>query len=178
MWSNGRRFCIVYNGEVYNYKELQHELISKGYHFISDTDTEVVVNSIHCWGIDKALSGFIGMFAFAIWDDDENILYLCRDRAGIKPLYYHLTDDLLLFGSEMKALLTHSSFKRELNTIGLAQYFVTGSFLNSHTVYKNTFKLHPGHYLRVTQKGDLTIHKYWGLDTIKRNAFNRSFEDV
>jgi asparagine synthase (glutamine-hydrolysing) len=96
MWSNDKSLCITFNGEVYNYQEIKKELLDEGYYFLSNTDTEVVVNAVHFWGFEKALSKFIGMFAFAIWDSNEKILFLCRDRVGIKPLYYYVTNKALL----------------------------------------------------------------------------------
>ena len=107
MWSNDGTCCVVYNGEVYNHLEIRQDLLAKGYRFSSTTDTEVVVNAIHCWGIERALEKFIGMFAFALWDKRNQTLSLCRDRAGVKPLYYYVTDEMLLFGSEMRALMAH-----------------------------------------------------------------------
>lgn len=178
MWSNDKSLCITFNGEVYNYQEIKKELLVEGYYFLSNTDTEVVVNAVHCWGFKEALSKFIGMFAFAIWDSKEKILFLCRDRVGIKPLYYYVTNKALLFGSEMKSLLAHPHFKKDLNPIGLGQFFVTGNFLNNYTVFRNTFKLSPGHYLTVNSSGTLKLHKYWGLDTIERNSFQGSYEDA
>lgn len=178
MWSNDGTLCIVYNGEVYNFREIKEELLINGYYFRSSSDTEVVVNAIHYWGIEKAISKFIGMFAFALWNSKEKVLFLCRDRAGIKPLYYYITNEVLLFGSEIKSILVHPQFKKEINPIALGQYFVTGYFLNKYTVFKDTFKLSPGHYLTVDDRGTVTLRKYWGLDGIQRNSFKGTFEDA
>ena len=178
MWSNDETCCVVYNGEVYNHLEIRQDLLAKGYHFSSTTDTEVVVNAIHCWGIERALEKFIGMFAFALWDKRNQTLSLCRDRAGVKPLYYYVTDEMLLFGSEMRALMAHPRFIKELNPVALGQYFVNGYFLDNRTVFKNTFKLTPGHYLIIDRKGALKLHKYWGLDSLSRDSFQGSFEDA
>lgn len=178
MWSNDGTLCIVYNGEIYNYREIQTELVSLGYQFSSATDTEVVVNAVEYWGMEKALSKFVGMFAFAIWDAKGNILYLCRDRAGVKPLYYYLTERTLVFGSEMKALLKHPAFRKDLDPTALGHYFVAGYFLDSATVFRNTFRLSPGHYLSVTAEGTPQLHKYWGLEAIERNSFHGTFEEA
>lgn len=178
MWSNDRSLCIVFNGEVYNYQEIKQRLVGKGYYFNSSSDTEVVVNAIHFFGIESALAQFIGMFAFALWDTKRHLLSLCRDRAGIKPLYYYLNGRTLLFGSELKAIMSHPIFKKELDPIALGQYFVTGDFLGNHTVFKNTFKLSPGYYVTINGRGVLNKYKYWGLDTIERNSFRGSFEDA
>lgn len=178
MWSSDRSLCIVYNGEVYNFQEIRRDLLAEGYHFSSTTDTEVVVHAIQCWGIEKALSKFIGMFAFAVWDSREQRLVLCRDRAGIKPLYYYLSGDTFLFGSEMKSLLAHPGFKRELNRAALGQYFVIGYCLNDYTVFNDTFKLSPGHYMTMDRDGAMSIHRYWGLDDAKRGSFKGGFNDA
>jgi len=168
----------VFNGEVYNYSDIGTNLKKRGFHFNSNTDTEVVVNAIQYYGIDKALTKFIGMFSFAIWDTKNKLLYFCRDRAGIKPLYYYLTEEVLLFGSELKALMAHPVFKKELSPVGLGQYFVTGDFLDNHTVFKNTYKLTPGHYITVDNKGKVRFNKYWGLDSIERNSWQGTFEEA
>jgi asparagine synthase (glutamine-hydrolysing) len=178
MWSNDRSLCLVYNGEVYNYREIQTELSSLGYQFSSSTDTEVVVNAVHCWGLEKALSKFIGMFAFAIWDARNKLLHLCRDRAGVKPLYYYQTDKTLIFGSEMKALLSHPTFRKDLDPAALGQYFVAGYFPDSATVFRNTSRLSPGHYLTITAEGATQLHKYWSLETIERDSFRGTFEEA
>lgn len=178
MWSNDKSLCIVFNGEVYNYQEIKQELLAAGYNFSSTTDTEVVINAIHFWGLEKAVSKFIGMFAFAVWDSNRKILSLCRDRAGIKPLYYYINEKVMLFGSELKALLAHPEFKKELNQGAVGQYFINGYFLDNHTVFKNVFRLTPGHYLTITRSGTLQHHKYWGLDSIERGSFKGSFEDA
>ena len=178
MWSNDKSLCIVFNGEIYNFQEIKKELLANGYNFASTTDTEVVVNAIHNWGIEKALSKFIGMFAFAVWDGNRKIITLCRDRAGIKPLYYYVDEKVFLFGSELKALLANPNFKKELNHSALGQHFVNGYFLDNHTVFKNVFRITPGHYLTVNSNGFLQQHKYWGLDSIERGSFKGSFEDA
>ena len=178
MWSSDQSMVIIFNGEVYNHSKIRIELENQGYKFQSTSDTEVVLNAIHCWGIDKALSKFIGMFAFAIWDTRKKILSLCRDRVGIKPLYYYLTNDRLIFGSEMKSLYAHPLYKKDINPIGLGQFFVTGNFLDNCTVYNNTYKLTPGHYLTISNRSNLKLHKYWGLETIKRGSFQGSFEEA
>jgi asparagine synthase (glutamine-hydrolysing) len=114
IWSEDRSLCIVFNGEVYNYREIKADLITCGYRFESDTDTEVVINAIHCYGIENALKLFIGMFAFALWDSKLETLTLCRDRAGIKPLYYYMDEKRIIFGSELKAIMQIQDLKKNL----------------------------------------------------------------
>jgi len=178
IWSNDKTLGIIFNGEVYNHREIKMDLLAKGYSFASSTDTEVVVNAIHCWGIEGALSRFIGMFAFALWDEQNKVLFLCRDRTGIKPLYYYHTDQELIFASEIKAFLAHPSFCKELNKAALSRYFMVGYFLDDCTVFKNTFKLSPGHYMSINLHKDMVLHKYWGIDMIPRNSFKGSFLDA
>lgn len=178
IWDNEKSLCLVFNGEIYNYKEIQEELKFCGYHFLSSSDSEVVVNAVHCWGLDKALSKFIGMFAFAIWNSKEKTLYLARDRAGIKPLYYYLSEDMLLFGSEIRAILSHKSFKRTLNNSSLRQYFVFGHFPGESTVFNNTFKLQPGHYMEINAGGKVIEKEYWSIKNLNRGSFRGSFQDA
>lgn len=178
MWSNDGSLGIVFNGEVYNFRELQGELLKKGYHFRGTSDTEVVVNAIHCWGMDQALSRFTGMFALAVWDKRIRKLFLARDRLGIKPLYYFQDSERLLFASEVKALLAHRQFPRELNHSTLGQYFITGYFLNNQTVFNRTLRVEPGHYLAIDQRGTTSLHKYWGLEDIQRNSFQGTFQEA
>lgn len=176
IWSQDNSLCIVFNGEVYNYLEIRADLKSRGYRFHSDTDTEVVVNSIHCYGIEHAIRKFIGMFAFAVWDSRSEKLTLCRDRAGIKPLYYYIDQERLLFGSELKALMAHPGFKKEIDITSLGQYFITGYFLDTHTVFANAYKLSPGCYMTVDQKGKKTTYRYWDIENFPRNGWQIDFK--
>ena len=106
---------MVFNGEIYNHLALRKELEQFGYRFRGQSDTEVMMESIDKWGIDNALKKFIGMFAFALWDRKEQLLYLGRDRIGEKPLYYGWVNNTVLFGSEMKSLQAHPCFKADIN---------------------------------------------------------------
>lgn len=174
-WTADQSMAIVFNGEVYNYREIRPDLEARGYRFTSTSDTEVVLNAIHCWGLEPALQKFIGMFAFALWNARERSLFLVRDRVGVKPLYYHRSARTFLFGSELKALYAHPRFTRELDPGGLGQYFVLGYGLGADTVFKNTFKVPAGHYLKVTDFGAVHIHRYWNLDNFERGSFRGSF---
>jgi len=178
MWTEDRSLAIIFNGEVYNYREIRPDLEKNGYHFRSNSDTEVVLNAIHCWGLEKALKRFIGMFAFAVWDSRDRTLWLARDRVGIKPLYYHISRQRFLFGSELKALYAHPFFQRDLLPKGLAQYFCFGYTLGGTTVYKDTYKLPAGHYLRVAQGGQISLTRFWSLDHIERGSFRGTFEEA
>jgi len=178
MWTADRSLVIVFNGEVYNYREIRPDLEALGYTFKGGSDTEVVLNSIHCWGIEAALKRFIGMFAFTVWDTRDRSLLMARDRIGINPLYYQLTSKRLLFGSELKALYTHPCFQRELLAKGLGQFFSFGYTLGETTIYKDTFKLPAGHFLRITESGDATLTRYWSLENIERGSFQGTIEEA
>jgi len=178
MWTADRTLAIVFNGEVYNYREIRPELEARGYSFVGNSDTEVVINAIHCWGLEAALQRFIGMFAFAVWDTRDRSLLLVRDRIGIKPLYYQKTSKRLLFGSELKALYAHPDFQNNLSSKGLEQFFCTGYTLGESTVFNDTFKLPAGHYLEINKNGESTKKCYWSLDQIKRGSFKGSYNEA
>lgn len=151
---------ITYNGEVYNFNEIRNELIKKGYSFKSNTDTEVVIKSYEEWGIE-CVHKFIGMFAFGIWDRSEKKLYLLRDRAGVKPLYYYHKNGYFLFGSELKAFMRYPEFNREIDYNVLPLYIRYGYVPAPYTIFKDTYKLKPGHYLRVSEYNNIEEIKYW-----------------
>ncbi len=178
IWTADRSMAIILNGEIYNYRELRARLQGLGYSFTSETDTEVVLNAIHCWGIEQALRKFIGMFAFAVWNARERCLILARDRAGIKPLFYSKTSDSLLFGSELKALYAHPGYQKRLDRRGLGQYFVLGYTLGEATVLADTFRVPAGHFLCAGIDGSLNLQRYWGLDGIQRGSFAGSFDEA
>lgn len=155
---------IVFNGEIYNYKEIKSELEKEGYRIDSNSDTAVMLRAFQKWGV-QAVHKFIGMFSFVMLDRRSNRLYLFRDRAGVKPLYYYQTDSLLLFSSELKAFHQHPAFKREMDMDALAQYFLYGYILAPKTIFKNAHKLKPGHYLELdlnTRKSE--VKKYWDVN--------------
>ena len=113
---------LVFNGEIYNYKELKEKLTSAGYSFKTNSDTEVVLLAFHAWNV-KALAYFKGMFSLTVFDRSAQKLYLIRDRFGVKPLYYFLDNHLLLFGSELKPLHVHPRYKKELNLESIWYFF-------------------------------------------------------
>ena len=168
---------ITYNGEVYNFKEIREELKQGGYNFKSNSDTEVVVKSYEEWGID-CVHKFIGMFALGIWDKIEKKLYLVRDRVGVKPLYYYQKDGLFLFGSELKALMKHPDFNKEIDYSVLQLYLRYGYIPAPYTIFKNTYKLRPGHYLCVCNN-DLREVKYWDIvDFYLQEPINLSEDEI
>ena len=127
---------MVYNGEVYNFNEIRDKLKVLGYSFESTSDTEVILKSFNEWGVE-AVKIFNGMFAIALYDSNLNKIYLIKDRAGIKPLYYYYDDDLFLFGSELKAFHKHLDFKKEVDIKSLNLYFQYGYVPSPYSIYKN-----------------------------------------
>ena len=155
------RVWITFNGEIYNYQELRSGLISKGHRFATKSDTEVIVHLYEEYG-ESCLQKLRGMFAFGIWDSAQSKLFLARDRLGVKPLYYALTSSGLLFGSEVKAIMTQAEMPRELDRSALRLHL---SFLytpGDRTLFKGVRKLRPGHYA-VWREGKLTDCQYWDL---------------
>lgn len=158
-----RHLSIVFNGEIYNYKEIKAELIEKERVFATQTDTEVILQSFDEWGL-KCVDRFIGMFAFVIFDRNSNKIYAYRDRAGVKPFYYYQKDNLFLFGSELKALMAHSKFEKEIDEAVLPNYFSYGYIAAPYTIFKRTHKLMPGYYIELDLYTQSIIKsKYWDL---------------
>jgi len=156
------RLVITYNGEVYNFRELRAELEAQGYGFRSETDSEVVLNAFHAWG-EKAFDRFNGMFAFAVWDRQENRLTLARDRYGIKPLYWAKFGNTILFGSEQKAILAHPVARRALDREALVEYFTFQNIFTDRTLLKDVHLLPPGTVLTVETRdgGSIEQRRYW-----------------
>ena len=138
------RFVIVYNGEVYNYRQLRSELEKSGDRFRGDSDTEVLNASVSRWGIADAVRRWNGMFAAAIWNREQKQLYLVRDRAGIKPLYYCLQDGVLAFASELKALRHVPGFDDEIDRTAVSELMQVAYVSGSHTVFRNVRRMQPG----------------------------------
>ena len=156
---------IVFNGEIYNFQELRTFLLSKGHTFKTKTDTEVIVHLYEELG-PECLEKLRGMFAFAIWDEKTKTLFLARDRVGIKPLYYCLTDHSLLFASEIKAILADPAVHRQIAP-EIIDRFLTFLYLpGEETLLKGISKLAPGHYL-LFKNAKTEIHQYWDLSFSK-----------
>ena len=151
---------IVFNGEIYNFKDIRLEL--DHYDFRSGTDTEVLIYGYKEWGPEGLLRRLNGMFAFAIWDGSKRQLFLARDRLGIKPLYYSFSEQGIIFASEMKSLLQCPEIKRELDVDAINSYLTYRFIPSENTVLKGIKKLQPGHYLIYKDKG-LSIKKYWDV---------------
>jgi asparagine synthase (glutamine-hydrolysing) len=164
MTSNGQ-FVIVYNGEIYNFQELRLELESRGHQFRSRTDSEVALYAYAEWG-PQAVERFNGMFAFAIWDKTRQELFLTRDRYGIKPLYYTLQNQTLLFGSEVKTILAHPAYSTELDAEALLEYFTFQNLFTDRTLFKDIHLLPAGCTLRAQlgKSDHESIQRYWDFN--------------
>ncbi|MFZ4057331.1 MAG: asparagine synthase (glutamine-hydrolyzing) [Ferruginibacter sp.] len=166
------RYTLVYNGEIYNYPEIRDILAAKGYHFHSKSDTEIVLAAYDCWKED-CLQYFDGMFAFAIWDREEEVLFAARDRFGEKPFYFAADNESLVFASEMKALWAigvekTADEKMLLNYLSLG--YVQNANDKKQTFFKNIYSLPPAHYMLLNQKeGDYHLFSYWEIDKEKYN---------
>lgn len=163
MSSESGRFTIVFNGEIYNFKDISAELVQRGWVFRGHSDTEVLLASIETWGIQESLKKFNGMFAFALWDNQEDVLYLARDRFGEKPLYWGWSERALLFASELKALKKYKPLKLEIDRDSL-NLFMRYSYIPApYTIYKNIQKVEPGFYLTIHRKKEITKTAYWSV---------------
>jgi asparagine synthase (glutamine-hydrolysing) len=151
----------VYNGEIYNFSDLRTELEAHGHEFKSSSDTEVIVHLYEELG-ENCVTHFRGMFAFAIWDERKQVLLLARDRVGIKPLYYMNTGKSLLFGSEMKSILTDPSVERRVNLKAIDRFLTYYYLPGEETLLEGICKLEPGHYLKV-MGGKVEKRQYWDL---------------
>ena len=160
------KISITYNGEIYNFDEIKKELYKKGYSFNSNTDTEVIIYAYKEWGI-KCVDKFIGMFAFAIYDEIKEKLFIVRDRLGIKPLYYFSKNNEFAFASELKALTELPNFEKNISIKGLSLFTQYQYIPAPFSIYDHTFKLRPGHYIEVSKKG-IIDKKYWDA----KNYFN------
>lgn len=154
---------MIYNGEIYNFKEIRSELKKLGYIFESRSDTEVILKSYHQWGVE-AIQRFNGMFSIAIFDRQKQTLTLIRDRAGVKPIFWYQKDGLFMFSSELKSFHQHPRFKKELSHEGLALFLQYGYIPQPSTIFKYTHKLKAGHYLVLNIKNEeINIKKYWDV---------------
>ena len=165
----------VYNGEIYNHGELRAELTQKGHRFKSRSDTETIVHLYEDHGRD-CVRYLRGMFAFALWDEGRRRLLLARDRLGIKPLYYHLTRDALVFGSEIKAVLAAPEVRAEMRRTAIPEYLAFGYMTGPETLFQGIHKLMPGHTMVVGENGIANIEEYWDLaEPVKTEGRPESF---
>ncbi len=164
MTNEDGRVVVVYNGEIYNYKEIKEELVGKGHIFSTDCDTEVIIHGYEEWGTD-CLQRFNGMFAFILLDKRRKRLWAARDRLGIKPLYYFRDKDVFIAASEIKPLLKTGFLKSALNVNVLDAYFSVGYVPGPETMFRGIYKLLPGHYLLI-QGGNVVEKEYWDFAEI------------
>jgi len=164
---------VTYNGEIYNYRELMQELKKRGHVFKTNSDTEVIVHAWEEWG-KQCVSYFRGMFVFALWDKNKESLFIARDRLGIKPLYYTVTNkNELLFGSELKAVLIHPDVSRTLNHSAIVDYFSLGYVPDPKSIYEGIYKLSPGHHLYIDRQiCKLQEEQYWDIPFEQSNYTN------
>ena len=164
MHSADERFVITYNGEVYNFQDLRVELAALGHVFRGTSDTEVMLAAFVQWGVAEAVTRFVGMFAFAVFDRRERRLYLVRDRIGVKPLYWSIQDGTLLFGSELRALMAHPAFRRDLDPDAISAVVAYSYVPSPATVFRNVHKLPPGAILSISAGGEPQIARYWRIE--------------
>lgn len=175
-------YVLVFNGEVYNFKLIRKELEELGQVFISGSDTEVILYAYKHWGI-SCLERFIGMFAFVILDKRAEKMFLVRDRAGVKPLFYHLGEKDFMFASEIKSFHQHPGFVKKLNKQVLPYYFQFGYIPAPHTIFEKTYKLLPGHYVEIkindSDPIDFKILKYWDVEEFyNKDKFTESEDTI
>ncbi|HET9644477.1 MAG TPA: asparagine synthase (glutamine-hydrolyzing) [Burkholderiaceae bacterium] len=172
------QWVMTYNGEVYNFRELRRQLEQLGHCFPGSGDSEVILAAFSQWGLE-AVSRFIGMFAIALWHKPTRQLHLLRDRLGVKPLYYHWDGKRLLFGSELKALHAFRSWHPQIDPQALADYLRYGYVGAPRSIYRDVFKLPPGHRLVLDAEGILRTHRYWNvIDCVHDRRHGRSEDDL
>ncbi len=175
MWDREKRFCIVFNGEIFNYQELKKELETQGVCFSSSSDTEVLLN-LYIREKENCLNQLNGFFSFCIYDRQEQTFFLARDRYGIKPLLYLFDEDKFLFGSEMKAMIEYG-IDKEIDYQSLHTYLQLNYTTAPNTIFTHVKKLMPGHFLKVSRK-KLETHAYYSIP--EREAGNQilSYEEA
>jgi len=177
MVSFSGRYVIVFNGEIYNFKEikdkLEREVGKRGWR--GHSDTEIILMGIEIWGLEETLKQMIGMFAIALWDKENKELFLARDRMGEKPLYYGWQKQTFMFGSELRALRQHPEFQKDISMEALGEFFKYNCIPSGTSIYKDIQKLIPGTYCKVSlQKKEVRCFTYWNLN----NHITRNHDEV
>jgi asparagine synthase (glutamine-hydrolysing) len=175
LFNEDETVAVTFNGEIYNFQELVIELTGKGHRFHTHSDTEVIVHAWEEWG-EACLQRFRGMFAFALWDERQEVLFLARDRLGKKPLYYaRLDDGRVLFGSELKALLVCPDLRRDLDPTAIEDYFAYGYVPEGKSIYRGVGKLPPAHFLTIRRGHALpAAQAYWDLSFRETTAISEA----
>lgn len=170
---------IVFNGEIYNYNEIRNELIALGHQFQTHSDTEVILHSWRQWG-EKCIEKWRGMFAIALLDQKSNELICIRDRAGVKPFHYYFHKDIFIFGSELKNLMAHPAFEKQINTAAVASFLQYGYISAPYSIFQHTHKLKPGQILRLQlSTKNISVHQYWNVyDYYNKPKLNISLPDA
>ncbi len=176
LWDASRRFCIVYNGEIYNYLELRQKLKAAGLQFNTQSDTEVILNAFAYWGIE-ALQYFQGPFAFALWDSQEERLWLCRDRFGVKPLYYIQKNQVLYFASTTPALARALNLTPNYSYLAQGLQYLVYEDNSDRSPYEGLQALPAGCYLSARfnseQQFTCSIHSYYDLESRLQNRIEQ-----
>jgi asparagine synthase (glutamine-hydrolysing) len=175
MMSSDGRYIIVFNGEVYNYREIRTKLESKGYDIKSESDTEVVLYAFIEWG-KKCVEQFLGMYAFAVWDTKKKVLNLCRDRVGVKPLYYYWDENGFCFGSELRVINKLKKGRLLIDKQALGEYFQYGYIAAPRSIFKNVQKLEPGHWLEIISSAKPKLEQYWSIDDLVERGYKKGSE--
>lgn len=176
MFSEDKNIVIVFNGEIYNFQSIKKELAILGCNFLTSSDTEVIIKAYQAWGLQGCLDKLEGMFAFALWDEKLQKLFVVRDRYGEKPLYYTSNKEGFFFASELKALKEHYS-KEKLSKTALNLFFSLSYIPSPHTIYKDVFKLQPGNYLEIENNGEYKIKKFYDLKSVVQKNHNNLIKD-
>jgi asparagine synthase (glutamine-hydrolysing) len=169
LYNEDHSVVVTFNGEIFNYMDVEAELLTRGHVFRTRCDTEVIVHAWEEWG-EECLHRFNGMFAFAVWDRNRQQLFVARDRLGVKPLYYACLDDgTMVFGSELKALLAHPKLPTKIDPRAVEDYFSFGYVPDPRTIYAGVLKLEPGTYLLARRGGgEPTPVRYWDVPLYER----------
>ena len=177
IYNEDNSMVITFNGEIYNFKELRKDLEDKGHKFKTNADTEVILHGYEEYG-KEIVKKLRGMFAFVIWDINKQELFGARDHFGIKPFYYYKTDDLFIYGSEIKSFIGHPNFKKELNNEALRPYLTFQFSALEETFFKNVFKLKEGHMFTY-KDGKMDIEEYYDVKyEIKNNSEEEFIEEI
>lgn len=174
-----QHYWITFNGEIYNFNEIKTGLVALGHSFHSESDTEVILHAYQQWG-EHCLSRFIGMFAFVIYDQIKNEIFLARDRTGVKPLNFYFADNLFLFSSELKAFHEHPDFWKKINPDAVASFMQYGNIPGDESIFENCTKLLPGHYAVLSLSNrNIAISRYWNVyDAYNKPKLTISFDEA
>jgi asparagine synthase (glutamine-hydrolysing) len=178
MSNENQTIWLTINGEIYNYKELRKILENKNHYFKTQTDSEVVLHAYEEWGTEM-INMLEGMFAFGLWDETNQKLILARDKFGIKPLYFYIDNDQLIFASEIKAIIENPKIERKINFTSICEYFIYRYIPSPNTIFENIFKLEPAHFL--TFNSDLSFQKkeYFELQTSEnKQSLTKTIKEI